>query len=109
MTREEEKEENETVSAKRRCVGFISAQAFDIISQGKDLESGGDVSWENPDDLSDCEPETGTVVSALPLVTDVLVSPSSVVTECYEGVSVDSDWEFVEPQSFSSVCADRET
>ena len=29
-----EKEENETVSAKRRCVGFISAEAFDIFSQG---------------------------------------------------------------------------
>ena len=34
--------------------------------------------------------------------TDVLVSPSSVVTDCYEDVSLDSDWEFVEPQSFSS-------
>ena len=32
---------------------------------------------------------------------DVLVSPSAVVTECYEDVSLDSDWEFVEPQSFS--------
>ena len=26
--------------------------------------------------------------------------PSSVVTECYEDVSLDSDWECVEPQSF---------
>ena len=32
---------------------------------------------------------------------DVLVSPSAVVTECYEDVSLDSDWEFVEPQPFS--------
>ena len=27
---------------------------------------------ENPDDLSDCEPETGTVVSSVPFVTDVV-------------------------------------
>ena len=43
--RDGEKEENETVSAKRRCVGFISAEAFDIFCQGEDLESGGGVSW----------------------------------------------------------------
>ena len=29
------KEENETVSAKRRCVGLVSAEAFNIFSQGK--------------------------------------------------------------------------
>ena len=34
------------------------------------------------------------------VVTDVLACPSSVVTECWDGVSLDSDWEFVE-QSFS--------
>ena len=56
---------------------------------------------ENPDDLSDCEPETRTNVSAVPVVTDVVVSLSSVVTECYEDVSLDSDWEFVQPQFFS--------
>ena len=43
--RDGEKEENETVSAKRRCVGFISAEAFDIFIQGEDLESCGGVSW----------------------------------------------------------------
>ena len=105
-TREEEKEENDTgVSAKRRCVNPVSAEAFDIFSQGEDLESCGGVSWvgflENPDDVSDWEPETGTVVSALPFAIDVHVSPSSVVTECYEDVSVDSDGEFVELQFFS--------
>ena len=72
-TREEEKEENETESSIKRCVGIISAEAFDIFSQGEDLESCGGVSWrdllENPDDLS-------------PAVTDVPVSSSSVVTEC---------------------------
>ena len=40
-------------------------------------------------------------MSAVLFVSDVLVSPSSVVTGCYEDVSLDSDWEFVEPQSFS--------
>ena len=40
-------------------------------------------------------------MSAVLVVIDVLVSPSSVVTECWGGVSLDSDWEFVEPRSFS--------
>ena len=42
--REEEREENETVSARRRCVGLISAETFDILSQEEDLESCGGVS-----------------------------------------------------------------
>ena len=37
--REEGKEENETVSAKRRCVDFASAETFDIFNQAEDLES----------------------------------------------------------------------
>ena len=93
------------MSAESRYVGSIYAEAFDIFSQGEDLESGGDLSWEDlldkTEDLSDCEPGTWTDVSAVLVVTDVSVSPSSVVTECYEDVSLDSDWEFVEPQSFS--------
>ena len=42
-------------------------------------------------------------MSAVPVVTDVLVSPSSVVTECFDGVSLDSDSdsEFAESQPFS--------
>ena len=60
----------------------------------------------------DCEPETRTDVSVVLVVIDVLVSPSSVVTECYEDVTLDSDWECVELQSFSfsqkrSDCAGR--
>ena len=51
-----EKEENGT--AKRRCVNFNLAEAFDIFCQGEDLESCGGVSWsdvlDNPDVLSDC-------------------------------------------------------
>ena len=63
-----------------------------LESRGRFWRVGGG-SWsdllENPDDVSDGEPETWTDVSALPVVTDVLVSPSSVVTECYEDVSLD--------------------
>ena len=40
---------------------------FHIFSQGEDLESCGGASWvdllENPDDLSDCEPDTDGGVS----------------------------------------------
>ena len=46
---------------------------------------------KNPDDLSDCELETRTDVSAVPDVIVVTVSFSSVVTECSEDVSLDSD------------------
>ena len=48
--------------------------------------------------LSDCNSVTWT---GLPVVTDVLVSPSLAVVEMCEGVSSDSDWELVERQSFS--------
>ena len=50
----------------------------------------------------------------MPVVTDVPVSPSLVMTESCDDVSVESDWEFVEPQSFSFskkrsiVCAENE-
>ena len=40
-TREGEREENETVSAERRCVVSVSAETFDIFSQGEDSESCG--------------------------------------------------------------------
>ena len=39
--------------------------------------------------------------TGVPVVTDVLVSPSSAVAEMCEGFSSDSVWEFVEPRSFS--------
>ena len=41
---------------------------------------------EKPEDLSDCEPGTRVDVSVVPDVTDVLVSPSSVVTELCDGL-----------------------
>ena len=76
------KEENEMVRFKRRCEGFVSVEAFEIFSQGRDLESCGDVSWERlleePEDLSDCEPASCWLVRAVPGgsdVIDVLVSP----------------------------------
>ena len=47
-----------------------------------------------------CEPETRTDVSAVLVVTGVFVSPSSVVAECCDGVSLHSGREVVEPQSF---------
>ena len=52
---------------------------------------------DNPHDLSDCELDSGARVRLVLDVTDVPVSPSSVcdVSPC------SSDWEFVEPQSFS--------
>ena len=88
---------------------FFSAEAFDIFSQGEDLESCGGVSWgdllENPDDLSDCELETRTDVCAVLVVTDVLVSPSSVALS----VGMVSPWirngNFLNrsPFSFSSI------
>ena len=44
---------------------------------------------------------TRTEVSPVRDVIVVLVSPSSVVTGLFEDVSLDYDWEFVQPQSFS--------
>ena len=69
------------------------------------MESCGDLSWGDPleklEDLSDSEPVSFALVRVVPDVTDVLVSPSSVVTEFCDVSSRCSDWEFVEPQSFS--------
>ena len=100
--RDEEKEENEKGTVERKCEGLVSVEAFEIISQGRDLESLGDLSWgdplEKPTDLSDCELVSSARVRVVP---DATVSPSSVVTEFCDGFSGCSDWEFVEPQSFS--------
>ena len=68
------------MSFKRRRVDLFSIEAFDMFSQGDDLESCGGASWfffvENPNDLSDFELETRADVPVVPVVTDVLVSPS---------------------------------
>ena len=54
-----------------------------------------------PDDLSDSELDSCAHVRMVPDVPDVLVSPSSVVTELCDVSPSGSDSEFVEPQSFS--------
>ena len=80
-------------------------KAFEIFSQEGDLGSCGDLSWEDlletPEDPSDREPDSCALARVVTVVTDVPVSPSSVVTEFCDGLSLGSDWEDVVPQSFS--------
>ena len=57
---------------------------------------------DKSEDLSDRESEAWVCLWCLTDVTDVPDSPSSVVTEFCDGFSCCLDWEFVEPQSFSS-------
>ena len=56
---------------------------------------------QKAEDLSDYELDSRAQVHVVPDVTDVLVSPTCVVTEFCDGFSCCSDWEDVEPQSFS--------
>ena len=60
-------------------------EAFEIFGQGRDLESCGDLSWEDPmvdfGNWSDCELVSRARVRVVLGVTDVLVSPHSMVTE----------------------------
>ena len=88
----------------KRRDGLDSVVTSEIFSQGRDLESCGGLSWEDlwekPEDLSDLEPGTSAHVCVVPDVTDVPVSPSSVVNELCEVSSRCSDWDFVKPQSF---------
>ena len=83
---------------------MISSVSIRSLVKGKTGRVVVGFSWwdflEEPDDVSDCESESRAVVSAVPVVSDVLASPSSVVTECFDDVSLDPDWEFVESQSF---------
>ena len=109
--REGEKEENETETVKRRCEGCVSVETFEIFSPEGDLESCGGLSWrdllEKLEDLSDCEPDSCARVRVVPVVTDVPVSPCSVVTDFCDGLSLGSVREDVVPQScsFSTKCA----
>ena len=99
--KEGEKQENEMVIVKRRCVNSVSTEIF---SQEEISESGGNSwgdLWDDPCGVSDFDSGTGTCVMVVPVVAVVSVAPSSVVTEVCDGFSLDSDWEFVEPQSFS--------
>ena len=80
--REEEKGKKERTERglKTRCVGSVSVKTFENFSPGELWW----FSWcdllAKPDDLSDRESEVWVDVSVVPDVTDVLVSPSSVVT-----------------------------
>ena len=60
----------------------------EIFSQGGDLESCGDLFWDDPfekfENWSDCELDSRACVLVVLDVTDVPVSPSSVITELYE-------------------------
>ena len=56
--------------------------------------------WDEPCGLSDCDSVTWTDA---PVVTDVLVFPSSVVVEMWEGVSSDPDFH---PQAFDRLCGE---
>ena len=61
----------------------------------------GETFLDKPEDLSVRESEAWVVVPVVPDVTDLLVSPASVVTEFCDGSSCCPDWELVEPQSLS--------
>ena len=87
--RVEDKDEYETVMVKRRCERcFFLLRPLKLVSQGGDFESCVDLSWDallgEPDDLSDRELVSCELVRVVPDVADVLVSPSSVVTEVCE-------------------------
>ena len=100
--REGKKEENGTGTDKRMRGGFVPAEAFLFLAKGGELESCGDLSWEDlldkPEDLSDRVSEAWVVVLVVLDVTDVLVSLLLWSLSFCDGFSCCSDWEFVEPQ-----------
>ena len=61
--------------------------------------------WSEPNDLSeDCEAVSRPIVSAVPVVSAVLFSPSSVVTECFDDVSLDPYGNLLRRSHFSPRC-----
>ena len=58
--------------------------------------------WDDPCGVSDCFSGVGTSGPVVPVVTDVPVSPSFVVTEFCDAFSLRSDGVLVEPQPFFS-------
>ena len=70
------------------------------MNRKSDLGSGNSLLLGPKEDLSDSEPDACAPVRVVLDVTDVPVSPSSVITEVCEVLSCCSDWEDVEPQSF---------
>ena len=102
--REEEKEENETETVKRRCEGLSLWRPLESVVKEETwrvvVTCLGRTSWRSM--------RTSLIVSLIlvrmcvvPDVTDVHVSPSSVVSEFCEVFSGCSEWEDVVPQSFS--------
>ena len=87
---------------RKKRTNSVATEALNICSQGEDLDSCV-FSWsdlvEDLGELLDCDPGTRMEGLVVQVVIDVLVSPSSVVTEFCDGVSLESDWELVEPQS----------
>ena len=103
--REEEKEENETGAVKRRRDGSVSVVACKFFLSREEIWRVmriflGKIRWRNLS-WSGCEPDSRARVRWVPYVTDVPVCPSSVVTELCDVSSCCSNWDFVEPQSFS--------
>ena len=95
----EKKEETETVIVERREeISEIGGNSWCDL-------------WDDPSEVFACDSGTRMEGPVVLVVTDVLVSPSSVVTEVCDGFSSGSDWELVELQSLSfskkrsSVCA----
>ena len=88
---------------KRRCVSSNLAEAFDIFGQGEDLGSCGGVSWcdllDNLDDLSDCVNLGLGRLCLRCLLRLMCLNPFC--GDRVDDVSLDLDWESVEPQSFS--------
>ena len=65
-----------------------------------EAEGKGEEEGDNPEDVSDRELVSCELVRVVLDLTNVLVSPSSVVTEICDVSPCGSDREFVEPQSF---------
>ena len=93
------------MTAKISCESLVSVETLENFGQERDLASCGDFSWGDPleklENWSDRELVSCERVRVVPDVTDVAVSPSSVVTEFCHVSSCCSDCEFVEPQFFS--------
>ena len=85
----------------KECVAVLFPQK-PFFCQGGELESCGDLSWEDlldkPEDLSDRVSEAWVVVPVVLDVSDVPVSLLLWSLSFCDGFSCCSDWEFVEPQ-----------
>ena len=95
--RKEEKERkrekrNETVTVKEDVRVWFLWKAFEIFCQEGDVESCGDVSWEDLWTILRTCLIVSLIRARVPLLIDVPVSPSSVVTELCDVSPCGSDW-----------------